>query len=177
MWRNGSLSRRRCADGLEHMCSQGRLFATPITGTSNKFRPRQRRLRGPTHGKWEESLLQHSSRRFQLAAESKVVHCRCYSISPTDERLYGHASLYALMFTRACNWLVRKFHCTFQATWRVWPDRFFLSRMRRKNGLVHETSEREGLVHTVCACALISRHSGISEYLRLFIRHNHILSG
>ena len=48
---NGSLSRRRCADGLEHMCSQGRLFATPITGTSNKFRPRQRRLRGPTHGK------------------------------------------------------------------------------------------------------------------------------
>ena len=69
------------------MCSQGRLFATPITGTSNKFRPRQRRLRGPTHGKWEESLLQHSSRRFQLAAESKVVHCR-YSKSPnrTDER-------------------------------------------------------------------------------------------
>ena len=81
-------SRRRCVDGLEHMCSQGRLFATPITGTSNnKFRPRQRRLRGPTHGKWEESLLQHSSRRFQVAAESKVVHCR-YSKSPnrTDER-------------------------------------------------------------------------------------------
>ena len=88
VWRNGSLSRRRCADGLEHMCSQGRLFATPITGTSNKFRPRQRRLRGPTHGKWEESLLQHSSRRFQLAAESKVVHCQhAVIVSPTDERL------------------------------------------------------------------------------------------
>ena len=62
VWRNGSLSRRRCADGLEHMCSQGRLFATPITGTSNRFRPRQRRLRGPTHGKWEESLLVQSCR-------------------------------------------------------------------------------------------------------------------
>ena len=32
----------------------------------------------------EVSLLQHSSRRFELAAESKVVHCR-YSKSP-DER-------------------------------------------------------------------------------------------
>ena len=37
VWRNGSLSRRRCADGLEQMCSQGRLFATPITETSNNF--------------------------------------------------------------------------------------------------------------------------------------------
>ena len=64
-----------------------------------------------------KSLLQHSSRRFQLAAESKVVHCR-YSKSPnrTDERP-GTGTIQK-------------------------PGEFVFptSRMRKKNGLVHETT-------------------------------------
>ena len=47
-----------------------------------------------------KSLLQHSSQRFQLAAESKVVHCH-YSKSPnrTDERP-GTVTLCAYVYTR-----------------------------------------------------------------------------
>ena len=115
VWRNGSLSGRRCADGLEHMCSQGRLFATPITGTSNNFRPRQRCLRGPTHGKWEESLLQHSSRRFNSLR--KVKSSIAVIVSPTDERPgTGTPHFMRFMFRNARMQLIgAKFHCTFQA--------------------------------------------------------------
>ena len=119
---NGSLSRRRCADGLEHMCSQGRLFATPITGTSNKFRPRQRCLRGPTHGK----CLYYNILPDILNLLRKVKSSIAVIVSPLmKDQVRARLTLCAYVYARMNG---AKIPLHIPSDFKNLPDRFFLPR-------------------------------------------------